>query len=171
MNETKYLNSGDLVELTQVFRRYEDSDLRNILMLELLVLTGPRPSELLGVRVSDVCLSDGLIFYKGLKGSRDRNIPLPSLLVDRLRVYISGIEDPAGLLFPISYNRLRDIWFEYRPVKKKLHSLRHTFAIELYRKSKDVRLIQRALGHRYLSTTLIYTDYLYSLDEMRQFLG
>jgi integrase/recombinase XerD len=34
---------------------------------------------------------------------------------------------------------------------------RHTYATELYRTTKDIRLVQKALGHAQLSTTMIYT--------------
>jgi site-specific recombinase XerD len=37
------------------------------------------------------------------------------------------------------------------------HMLRHTFATDLYRKTKNIRLVQKALGHADLSTTMIYT--------------
>jgi integrase/recombinase XerD len=35
--------------------------------------------------------------------------------------------------------------------------LRHTYATELYRQTKDIRLVQKALGHTNLGTTMIYT--------------
>jgi integrase/recombinase XerD len=37
------------------------------------------------------------------------------------------------------------------------HLLRHTFASDLYAETKDIRLVQKALGHSDLSTTMIYT--------------
>jgi site-specific recombinase XerD len=35
------------------------------------------------------------------------------------------------------------------------HMLRHTYATERYRETKDIRLVQRALGHASLPTTMI----------------
>ena len=37
------------------------------------------------------------------------------------------------------------------------HTIRHTFATDLYRETKNIRLVQKALGHADLSTTMIYT--------------
>lgn len=37
------------------------------------------------------------------------------------------------------------------------HTLRHTFATRLYRSAGKIRLVQKALGHSDLSTTMIYT--------------
>ena len=37
------------------------------------------------------------------------------------------------------------------------HTLRHTFATDLYRETTNIRLTQKALGHSNLTTTQIYT--------------
>ena len=37
------------------------------------------------------------------------------------------------------------------------HTLRHTFGTDLLRATKNIRLVQKALGHSDLSTTMIYT--------------
>ena len=37
-----------------------------------------------------------------------------------------------------------------------VHSLRHAFAMRLFSKTGNLRLVQRALGHRQITTTEIY---------------
>jgi Site-specific recombinase XerD len=37
------------------------------------------------------------------------------------------------------------------------HTLRHTFAARLYRETGKIQMVQKALGHSDLSTTMIYT--------------
>ncbi len=37
------------------------------------------------------------------------------------------------------------------------HTFRHTFASDLLRATKNIRLVQKALGYEDLSTTMIYT--------------
>ena len=37
------------------------------------------------------------------------------------------------------------------------HTLRHSFATDLYRETSKIRLVQKVLGHSGLSTTMIYT--------------
>lgn len=71
-------------------------------------------------------------------------------------------------LFPITYSRLKAIWYEYRPVPKKLHSLRHTFAIVQLKKHGRLDVIKRLLGHKNIQNTMVYADYAYSAEELRK---
>ena len=50
-------------------------------------------------------------------------------------------------------------WLKAAGIDKKLgpHALRHTFATHLYSRTGDILVVQRALGHRDLSTTQVYT--------------
>ena len=134
-------------------------------MLILIGLhTGARASEILGLEWSDVDAYEQTLFIKGLKGSNDREIPIPQWLF----LQLNRLRGENSKVFPISYNRFRQIWEFYRPVEKKLHCLRHTFAIRLYQKTKDIRLVQVALGHRNIANTMVYAEYIYSTQELKR---
>lgn len=163
INKTKYLNESEQGDLTRVLER---SPGRDTTLLFLLLFTGARASEVLNIRPEDVNTHDQSVFIRGLKDSNDREIPLPSWLF--IRLADESRAQKGALVFPISYNRLRQIWQLYRPITKKLHSLRHTFAINLYKRTKDLRLVQVALGHRNITNTMVYAEYLYAKDELRR---
>ncbi len=166
LNKNKYLLEPELDRLQHILHSFQHKDPRNCTLLWTLLHTGARAQEVLNLRPEDLNTYDESVFIRGLKGSNDRELPLPTWLFPKLVAEVARAEE--GLLFPITYNRLRQIWELYRPVHKKLHALRHTFAIRLYKKTKDLRLVQVALGHRNITNTMIYADYVYSQDELRK---
>jgi integrase/recombinase XerC len=164
LNKNKYLLPPEREKLEFLLTSHLNSDRRNCVLLLTALYSGARATELLNLKSSDLNDYDQTIHIHGIKGSNDREIPLPHWLFQQLnKVSVSN-----GLVFDISYNRLRQIWQLYRPVHKKFHCLRHTFAITLYRKTKDIRLVQVALGHRNITNTMIYADYVYSQEELRK---
>ena len=131
--------------------------------------TGCRRSELLLLKVENVDFVNKTIFIQATKNSNDREIPLSDEVLSLLEEYIQRAHLESGeQLFPISIAKVFRIWNEVRPVKKKFHALRHTFAVNLYVRTKDVKLTQMALGHRNIQNTEVYLDFLYSRDEMRK---
>lgn len=166
LNKNKYLLPEEVLQLEKVIDKSLEIDERNCLLLLLALKTGARAQELLNLRKSDLNKFDETILIHGIKGSNDREIPLQSVIFKKVLKYSQVIE--GDLLFPITYNRFRQIWDLYRPAPKKLHSLRHTFAIQIYKKTKDIRLLQVALGHRNVMNTMIYADYVYSQSELRK---
>lgn len=144
---------------------WKDSS-RDATMILFALLTGARCSEVLAIETTDILHKEMAVNIKGLKGSRDRIFPLtPELFA---RIVMRAKEVGTGRLFPISRRRFNQIWHFYRPEKKRLHDLRHTFAIELYKRRKDIKLVQHALGHRSLKNTLVYSEYVFGLDEFRK---
>lgn len=166
LNKNKYLLPNELAHLERLLEDRLEGDPRNCLALLLALKTGGRAQEILNLRKSSLNHEDQSVLIEGLKGSNDREIPLRKDLFKALADYARTVEGDA--LFPITYNRFRQIWDQYRPAAKKLHSLRHTFAIQLYKKTKDIRLVQVALGHRNVMNTMIYADYVYSQTELRK---
>lgn len=167
LNKNKYLLDPEVEKLERILTKSRLENARDVLLIELALRTGARATELLELRHVDLNTYDQTLFIRGIKGSNDRELPLAPALFERLEFYSrsTGRDQP---LFPISYHRLRQIWDWYRPAPKKFHSLRHTFAIRLYRKTKDIRLVQVALGHRNITNTMIYADYFYSQQELRK---
>jgi integrase/recombinase XerC len=166
LNKNKYLLPEEVAHLEATLDKFYDRDPRNCLAIWLALKTGARAQELLNLKKSSLNLYDETVLIQGLKGSNDREIPLHSKLFKKLTAYANDV--PSDQIFSITYNRLRDIWTDYRPVQKKFHSLRHTFAIQLYKKTKDIRLVQVALGHRNVMNTMIYADYVYSQSELKR---
>ncbi len=166
LNKNKYLLPPEVDRLQQLLLDHEARDLRNCLMIQVALKTGARAQEVLNLNRADLNAYDESIFIRGLKGSNDREIPVPRVLFAKIHRYSETL---GGLrLFPITYDRLYQIWGLYRPVPKKFHALRHTFAIQLYQKTKDLRLVQVALGHRNITNTMVYADYVYSQQELKK---
>jgi integrase len=167
LNKNKYLIEPEVERLEFLLESDQKAEPRDVLMLQLALKTGARATEILELRHVDLNAYDKTIFIRGIKGSNDREIPIRKEMFERLMSYAATTPKNENL-FPIGYHRLRQIWTWYRPVPKKFHSLRHTFAIRLYRKTKDLRLVQVALGHRNITNTMIYADYVYSQSELRK---
>ncbi len=166
LNKNKYLLPPESTKLRQLIQDFMEKDTRNCLLLSLALRTGGRAQELLNIQHTDLNTYDQTVYIRGIKGSNDREIPLHPQFFDRFYRYSE--QQKTSKIFPITYDRLYQIWDLYRPVPKKFHALRHTFAIELYQKTKDIRLLQVALGHRNITNTMIYADYMYSQQELRR---
>ena len=166
LNKTKYLSDREFREISELLDRFRETDIRNTLILDLALSTGARATELLNLRKQDVGFDEQSIYIHGIKGSNDRELPLRKYLFKQLERHLEGCR--TDRIFPISYNRLRQIWQFYRTSEKSFHCLRHTFALRLYKKTKDLRLVQVALGHRNIQNTMIYAEYVYSQEELRK---
>lgn len=166
LNKNKYLLAPELERLTKIITDFETKDPRNCLILWIALKTGARAQEILNLQKSDLNPYDETVYIRGIKGSNDREIPLRSDLYRKLQRYADSVSGTK--LFDISYDRLYQVWQLYRPIPKKFHALRHTFAIELYKKTRDIRLVQVALGHRNIANTMVYADYVYSQQELRR---
>lgn len=160
IDESKYLSHTELEELTSSLQSDRDS-----LIMRLLLETGARSQELLNVSLSDIDMNSRTILIRGLKGSQDRRLPIKEATYKYLVNYIKTTAIDH-ILFDITTRRLRQIWDYYKPSKKGIHSLRHTFALNLYVKTKDVLLVKAALGHRSINSTMAYAEYIYKKDQL-----
>lgn len=162
----KYLTEAEQDHLEHLIGLYRLTDLRNTTMLLFMLKTGARPQEVLNVTWSDIDFNRCKVFIKTLKGGNNRNLPLEPILVARLK--LMGIGKGSARVFGIGYRQFNNIWALYRPCKKTLHCLRHTFAVNTYRRSRyNLKMVQYALGHTSINTTSIYLEIEQSMDELR----
>jgi len=144
---------------------------RDKAVVSLFYGTGIRLSELVGIRFSDLNLSEKIVKVNG-KRNKERLVPFPMEISTVLNDYISQrnelFPDSGNILFLTSngepaYNKLI-----YRIVKKQLalvttiekkspHILRHSYATHLLNRGADLNAIKELLGHANLAATQIYT--------------
>lgn len=149
---------------------------RDYFMFNLMLNTGLRLTETVNLDVKDVFngyFAKEVLEIKG-KGSRIRQIPLNKAIREHIERYIrqkkARKEDinPDFCLF-LSRNHQRitkravelnfDKWIKVSGIEGKYspHSLRHTVGTELMRKTSNIRKVQEFLGHKFVSTTQVYT--------------
>ncbi|MDQ8032533.1 site-specific tyrosine recombinase XerD [Bordetella genomosp. 1] len=148
--------------------------LRDRAMLETLYATGLRVSELVGVKVLDVSLNEGVVRVLQGKGGKDRLVPLGAEAAHWLDQYLrEGRPELAGgraadAMFLTARAEAMSRQAFWQLVKKYAlladvraplspHVLRHAFATHLLNHGADLRVVQLLLGHADISTTQIYT--------------
>jgi integrase/recombinase XerD len=146
--------------------------LRDKAMLEVLYATGLRVSELVGLRIGQISVQQGVVRVTG-KGNKDRLVPLGEEAIDWLTRYLKQgrsllLKNETDVLFPSNrgvmmtrqtfWHRIK-YYAQVAGVKADLspHTLRHAFATHLLNHGADLRVVQMLLGHSDLSTTQIYT--------------
>jgi len=161
--------------LEQANSRYPTGE-RNQTMLRLMLNTGLRLAEVTALKWRDVDLTTGKLMVRQGKGAKDRTLWVAEADINRLRSWRerqAAVCDTCDHVFttlqgqPLGHRYVQRMVKRYAAkagIDKNIspHTLRHSFATDLYRETSKIRLVQKVLGHSDLSTTMIYT---YIFDE------
>ena len=167
-----FLTTAEKKRLLKELKGWTDfSTLRDRAMIEVLLGTGIRLGELTALDMDDIDLD-----AKHLRVRAKGNVPQVKFIKTDLRTLLRrylaerrrhGRPEMEALFLSNRDGRLcqRQIanrlahWLRKAGIEKELtpHGLRHTFATHLYGATNDLLVVQRALGHRDVSTTQIYT--------------
>lgn len=154
---------------------------RDHVLFTVALASGLRATELAMLNVEDVEIGRSAVRL-GCRRLKRRGEPdedevlMPKALRPFMLSYVSWLKDagfdtgPAAPLFPNRTGARMTRWgiwkrwkealkaagIEHRP----LHAARHTAGTALYRATKDLRLVQRHLGHARPATTAIYAGVL-----------
>lgn len=148
---------------------------RDRLLLELLYGCGIRNSELVGINLDDIRISNEAILIRG-KGKKERYVPFGGSAREALVSYLPWrqqllatlkrstpallVNQRGGRLTTRSVGRI----VKRIAVAKGLspdvhpHTLRHAFGTHMLEEGADLRAIQELLGHERLATTQRYTQ-------------
>lgn len=132
-------------------------------LIEFLVSTGCRLSEVAQLRAADLNLADRSVQVTG-KGDKDRVVYFS--VRARLMVQEGGdglfvsSKSPYEPLKPRAIQRIVRSLSERAGLEGRVHPhlLRHTFATHALNGGMDVTVIQRLLGHEDIATTQIYAE-------------
>ena len=146
-------------------------------LFHVMLETGLRLGSTLALDVGDADLRAGELRVRRAKWAREQVAYLNSEIAHHLRAFIgtrSGgpifITRSGKRLGPRQAQRRLQVWLEWAGVRAcGPHALRHSFAMLLYERTGDVLLVQEALGHRSIASTLVYARA--SRDRLRAALG
>lgn len=151
---------------------------RNRAIISVMLNMGLRVSEVSNLRPGDVNLTKNKLRIVAGKGNVDRDLAIPFYTAELLRTWKG--KKPAGseYFFCIIKNRKEGKFASKTGSKLSIkgiqvfvkrygqragitktispHTLRHTYATQYYRQTKDIETLRRILGHSDISTTTIY---------------
>lgn len=165
----KVLTPAEQRALLATFDKRYPSALRNLVAVRLMLECGLRCGEVVALSPEHVDLDTSRLLIREGKGAKDRVVWFSDDLRDLIGRWLKRRPASEWLLCTrygtqVNTRYLREL------VKRKAvdaaipeaervtpHVLRHTFATDLLRETKNIRLTQKALGHANLATTMIYT--------------
>lgn len=140
--------------------------LRERAIVEMLLSTGVRVSELASMSVSDINLSDLSVHVVHGKGNKERITYTTGVSLKHLLQYLNNRQETGQRLF---YNRLHEplgcngIRLILNGIAERAgvnnvhpHRFRRTFATTLAKRGMSIHEIQRLLGHTNINTTMTY---------------
>ncbi|MDD1714537.1 MAG: tyrosine-type recombinase/integrase [Methanoregulaceae archaeon] len=152
--ELRYLKHSQVIRLIDSIE-----DPRDRLIVRTIYATGVRVSELCAINIEDIDFEDETIRVRG-KGGKFRIVFMdPDTLAELSKFIGNRIEGPlftGQMGHHISPRSVQHIFKKYAPQGITPHKIRHSYASELYRRSKNLRVVQENLGHTSIKTTEIY---------------
>ena len=158
------MNPADVKELLSVI-----DDLRDRALILLLLRTGMRIGEALGLRVNDLDMRDRKVhLFQGEKNSMGRVVYLSDDVLSALKRWLRQRDPNKEFIFygngnkSICYSTGRSRFMRciqkagLEPKGYTVHCLRHTFASELLNAGMRLECLQQLMGHQDIEVTRRY---------------
>jgi len=171
----KHLNSGEVVKLLSFLEKKREKNCsyisnRNSLLIKLQLYAGLRVSEALNLFGIDFIENDG--FYKIIihqaKGGLEQVAFIRSNLIENELKYLVEIVGHNSFLFITragnqlsreqAYILITRVFKNCGIKQSGCHVLRHTFAMMMLGHNTNLSIIQKAMRHAHIKSTVIYAD-------------
>ena len=153
--------------------------IRDWAIIDIALSAGLRASEICNLKIKDLHTGKGesSVFVEKGKGNKNRLVVISNKLKRHLKEFIGWKKKAGEPITPESF-----IFVSERSPKMTLsalqkrfkwwvraaglgdrysiHSARHTYGTMLYRNTKDLRMVQKQLGHSSCQVTEVYADVL-----------
>lgn len=142
--------------------------LRDSAIIDTLLVTGVRVSELISIQKSDYNKGLRQIHIRESKDLEERMVPITAACRERIEQYLSSRQDESPYLFvntrggKMTRQGILFLVKQYAEIGKvkvnvTVHSFRHTFAHNLAKAGAPLDLIAKLLGHKKLEMARRYT--------------
>ena len=136
-------------------------------LVEFLVSTGVRVSELTSMRIEDVDFDDLSVHVVHGKGSKERMTYMTAVTAKHLLAYIRSRKEKESPMLFCNHEggAFSSKWIQklVKQIGKRAsvddvhpHRFRRTFATNLVNRGMDIQEVQKLLGHSSINTTLVY---------------
>lgn len=176
--QVTFLNKDEIKRLVDTIDVSNEVGLRDKAIVELLLSSGLRVSELVSLNRDHVNTKRREFMVRG-KGQKDRPVFISEQAAENVARYLERRADSLPPLF-ISYSgraggndnngdfkrltsrsiqRIVQKYAKLAGITKHVspHTMRHSFATDLLMNGADLRSVQSMLGHSNIATTQIYT--------------
>lgn len=138
---------------------------RDAVLFRLLLATGARLGAVLAAEVEDLAASEGELRLRRQKRGGEGVVYIPRDVVEVLVEHLGGRREGwlfrGGGVAALGHRQVARrlaMWLDRARVERRAspHSLRHSFATNLYNATRDIALVGAALGHASISSTSVY---------------
>jgi len=184
LDREKFLSEAEVKKLRRTIEDKALADLqkgrttwpRFWMAIDLAASAGLRVSEIANLKIENLYLNtrEPRMRVTG-KGNRTRDVFISRDLMKHLSSFLEWKRtmdesiDKDDFLLVSSHGKsysTRALQYAFKvslnesglPSYYSIHSLRHSYGTYLYQRTKDLRLVQKQLGHSSIATTTIYAD-------------
>lgn len=183
----KYLKEEEVKRLRQTLEeksivaeaKGQKKPIRDWAIVDVALSAGLRASEIGHLTIKDIHIGkgEGALFVQNGKGHKSRLVLIGDKLKRHLKEYllwkkrVGEFTEPDDYLFVSERSPQMGLsalekrfkhWIRAAGLKTQysIHSARHTYGTMLYRATKDLRMVQKQLGHSSSQVTEVYADVL-----------